>query len=131
MIARIRIRGFPLEIDMQNQHGIRWWHDIRDQLRIQAPSLYKSAVRAHAQDERPLEVPVSKQEGQFPLPGEHLENRSSSIEDSPEVTSVPVSAPAVPHELELDWSLANLDWSLGGFGQNPAPLSNSFLTGDS
>jgi hypothetical protein len=133
MITRIRIRGFPVEIDMENRHGVRWWAEIREQLRRKAVELYESAIQEHDRDESQSEASIIPN-----IDDPHESHKSCDRYDPP--CSMPgnqsnaadhhsVSADTVSYEPKIDWSLANLDWPIAGSSSNLSTLSNHFLRG--
>jgi hypothetical protein len=45
VITKIRIDGFPRELEPARQSGVGWWRDLREELRKSAPEILE---RAHA-----------------------------------------------------------------------------------
>jgi hypothetical protein len=129
MISKIQIQGFPTVIEMEKQHGIRWWIGIRNQLKAQAPEIYQNALEQYHQERIQPELPPPSarlwQNPETPVnrsvpqdPGPAINPMPPIPDQNPPVVDLPPPAnPFDTPKLEEEFGLLDnwLDSSEAGF----------------
>jgi hypothetical protein len=60
----IKVKGFPLEINLGHRHGKKWWAQLTSDLRLHQEDLYQAAVTAFREEREreKLNVPFIDEE---------------------------------------------------------------------